>query len=69
MVLKYMEKNNDFYLMKTIDEIDLILDKENISQYRDRLLKKGILIKTGWGKLDFALPRFREYVKLQKEFD
>ena len=47
----------------------LSLDKENISQYRDRLLKKGILINTGWGKLDFALPRFREYIKLQKEFD
>ena len=26
MVSKYMIKNNDFYLMKTIDEIDLILD-------------------------------------------
>lgn len=62
--LAYLEDGKIAIVMEKLS-----LDKENISQYRDRLLKKGILIKTGWGKLDFALPRFREYVKLQKEFD
>ena len=43
--------------------------KGNISQYRDKLIKKGILVNAGWGKVDFALPRFREYLLLQKEFE
>ena len=48
--------------------IELNMNKENISQYRDRLLKKGILVSNGWGLLDFALPRFKEFVILQKQF-
>lgn len=54
---------------KISDVMDSInMNRENISQYRDRLIKKGILIQNGWGKLDFVLPRFREFVLLQKEF-
>lgn len=30
--------------------------------YRDRLIKKGIVVATEYGHLDFALPRFREFV-------
>ena len=44
------------------------INKEKMSQYRDKLIKKGVIVSTGWGKLDFALPRFNEYVLLQKEF-
>ncbi len=33
------------------------------SVYRGRLLKKGILASTNYGELDFALPRFREFVR------
>ena len=47
---------------------ELNMNRENISQYRDRLLKKGILVSNGWGLLDFALPRFKEFVILQKQF-
>ena len=45
------------------------IGKEKMSQYRDKLIKKGILVSAGWGKIDFALPRFKEYVQIQKEFD
>lgn len=45
------------------------IGKEKMSQYRDKLIKKGIVISAGWGKIDFVLPRFREYILLQKEFD
>lgn len=45
------------------------IKKGNISQYRDKLIKKGVLINAGWGKVDFILPRFREYLLLQKEFE
>ena len=43
--------------------------KDSFSQYRDRLLKKGIIVKSGWGKVDFALPRFRQYVLLLQKFN
>lgn len=45
------------------------INREKMSQYRDKLIKKGILTSTGWGKIDYALPRFKEYVLLQKEFE
>ncbi len=45
------------------------IKKENFSQYRDKLIKKGILISVAYGKLEFILPRFKEYVKLQTEFE
>ena len=47
---------------------ELNIPRESMSQYRDKLLKKGIIAKAGWGVIDFALPRFREYVLLMKEF-
>ena len=46
----------------------LNMNKQNISQYRDKLLKKGIIIKNGWGKVMFTLPRFNEYLLIQKDF-
>lgn len=33
------------------------------SVYRNRLLKKGIIVSPAYGCLEFALPRFREYVR------
>ena len=62
--LAYLEEGKISDVMESLK-----MNKENISQYRDRLLKKGILIKSGWGKLDFALPRFREFIKIQREFE
>ena len=38
-----MEKNNDFYLMKTIDEIDLILDYSKNLEIKDFLEKPVVL--------------------------
>jgi ribosomal protein L20A (L18A) len=35
----------------------------NFSVYRNRLIKKGIIISSEYGYLEFALPRFREFVK------
>jgi hypothetical protein len=34
----------------------------NFSVYRNRLIKKGIIISSEYGYLEFALPRFREFV-------
>lgn len=38
------------------------MSKDSFSRYRDRLLKKGVIISLGWGKMILALPRFREYI-------
>lgn len=38
------------------------MTKEYFSQYRDRLLKKGILTAPSRGRLCFALPRFKEFI-------
>ena len=43
--------------------------KETISQYRSKLLRKGIITKSGWGEVSFALPRFKEFILANKEFD
>lgn len=45
------------------------MNKENISQYRNKLIKKGIIAKIGWGKLDFTLPRFREFVQIIQKYE
>ena len=58
---------NNGSISKIIEETGI--RRENISQYRSKLIKKGILITAGWGKLDFALPRFKEYVISQREFE
>lgn len=34
--------------------------------YRDRLIKKGIIVAFEYGHLDFALPRFKEFVYRMK---
>ena len=38
------------------------MNNKEISVYRDRLLKRGIIISNKRGELDFTLPRFKEYV-------
>lgn len=40
---------------------DMVSNKFNV--YRDRLIRKGILISPERGTLEFALPRFAEYIK------
>lgn len=67
MIVNVLSKSDDGSISYIMEKLNL--NKENISQYRDKLLKKGILVKNGWGKLSFALPRFKEYVLLQQEFE
>lgn len=43
--------------------------QSNYSQYRRRLLEKGLIYAPKQGTLDFVLPRFKEYVFLMKEFE
>lgn len=45
------------------------MKKEYFSRYRERLLRKGILICPNRGKLIFALPRFKEFIDVATSFD
>lgn len=68
---------------KEINLLKLLCDYDNISEiisnssfsskdisvYRDRLIKRGILISKVRGKLSFALPRFKEYIKNKEYFE
>lgn len=38
------------------------LKKSNFNNFRARMIYKGYLVSTGYGKLAFALPRFKEFV-------
>ena len=37
--------------------------------YRERLLEQGLIYSPSYGKLDFVLPRFEEFVSFAKEFE
>lgn len=55
-------------------EVSLVLSKcnmskEYLSRYRDRLIKKGILVSPTRGKLMFALPRFKESIEAKTAFE
>lgn len=45
------------------------MKKEYFSRYRDRLIKKGILISPTRGKLMFNLPRFKEFIDAETAYD
>lgn len=53
--------------VKTIREM-LNMKSELFSVYRERLKRKGILDTSEYGKVNFSLPRFSEYVQEQGKF-
>ena len=40
----------------------------NFQAYRNRLIEKGLLLSPGYGQIEFALPRFKEYVSILRDF-
>lgn len=48
---------------------ELNMKKSTFSSYRDKLIKNGVIVSKGWGFIDFALPRFREYIDILKQFE
>lgn len=38
------------------------MKESNYQQYRNSLIEKGIILSAGYGKIDFALPRFKQFV-------
>ncbi len=58
--------NNDLDTVKDIRD-EMKLESNAFSVYRSRLMRKGVLISRGYGKLEFALPYFKEFVLNQYE--
>lgn len=44
------------------------IDPKSLSVYRDRLIKKGILVSPAYGYVRFAFPRFAEYLRCKSDF-
>ncbi len=59
-ILLIMAENN-FDTVKDIREA-MNLQPNQFSVYRSRLIRKGVLLSTGYGKIEFALPYFKEFV-------
>ena len=47
----------------------LNMKKETFSFYRDKLINNGVIHSTGWGFVEFSLPRFKEYIDIISEFE
>lgn len=73
--LTKVEKDICFALAELTDKTQLnILNKldmkeSNYQNYRSALLEKEIIVTKGYGRVDFSLPRFQEFVLLMKYFD
>lgn len=59
-IIYTMAKNN----LSTIKDIrdKVTLNSNAFSVYRNRLIRKGLLISEGYGQLKFVLPYFKEFV-------
>ena len=71
------KKEKDFVISMSLtkdnskDEIinQKLISESNYSQYRKRLLEKGIIKINGYNNLSFVLPRFKEFIEYAKEFE
>ncbi len=44
------------------------MKESNFQNYRNKLIEKEIIYAPGYGKIDFTLPRFKEFIELMKYF-
>lgn len=66
-ILKELSKN-EIGDVKTIYH-NLNMKKTTFSSFRDKLIKNGLITAKGWGFIDFALPRFKEYINIVSQFE
>lgn len=63
--LKVLSETSD---QKEMQE-KLKMNNGNLQTYKRRLTDKGLIYTKSRGKLDFALPRFKEFIRLQIELE
>lgn len=47
----------------------LKMSNGNLQTYKKRLIDKGLIVVKERGKIDFALPRFKQFVKIEQMFN
>lgn len=67
-----MQEKNVVLAFNSDDKVDMTelrlktnLSTKELSVYRNRLIKKGIIKSISYGFVEFTLPRFNEFLKLQ----
>ncbi len=65
-IVKVFNTNNSVPVSSILERTGM--KKEYFSRYRDRLIKKGILVSLERGKLSFALPRFHEFIEIETAY-
>lgn len=63
-LLKAMASDNDGTVKSIREKLGMTSNK--FSVYRERLLRKGLIASPEYGYLEFALPRFREFLRSQE---
>ena len=46
-----------------------MISESNYSQYRKRLIEKGLIVSNKYGAVSFVLPRFNGFISYAKEFE
>lgn len=66
-IVSAVHSNNPVQICTLLDTLDM--KKEYFSQYRSRLIKKGLIDGSQYGQIIFTLPRFNEFIQNKLLFD
>lgn len=66
LILIAMSKADSTKVEAIRDQISM--DSNNFTVYRKRLLKKGVIVVSSYGHLEFSLPRFKEFVLRNSQY-
>lgn len=59
-IISTIKTNNEIKVEEIYTKLNL--EQKYFSVYRDRLIKKGVLVSSHYGMIEFALPRFVEFL-------
>lgn len=60
-IVQAIDNNSQIKIAELMHKTNI--DSKSMSQYRDKLIKRGVLISPTFGYVEFALPRFAEFLK------
>lgn len=60
-IIKGIDTEGEMNVKDLINNVGI--NEKTMSVYRSRLIKKGVIISLGYGKIEFALPRFKEFLE------
>lgn len=60
-IIKGFNTDKEMSVKDLINNVNI--NEKTMSVYRSRLIKKGVINSLGYGKVEFALPRFKEFLE------